>query len=208
MLGTMEKRVSVPLCVYVVTAIWCWLTPSRLMIDDVDFALNIFPTKALALATVALAVVHWAFALRGRLVVSVASLWAVATTWMVTMFIFSHWLRVLAESVVRLVHILTMAAVACGLCILAWHLVRRRLAVDANWIARGLVVLGLAGLAFNYATVALRAAGVLEQPVGLSQLAGVIAGLTVDLWINSSILLLGAVSHLAWSRLRSQPIAA
>jgi hypothetical protein len=178
------------------------------MIDDVDFALNIFPTKALALATVALAVVHWAFALRGRLVVSVASLWAVATTWMVTMFIFSHWLRVLAESVVRLVHILTMAAVACGLCILAWHLVRRRLAVDANWIARGLVVLGLAGLAFNYATVALRAAGVLEQPVGLSQLAGVIAGLTVDLWINSSILLLGAVSHLAWSRLRSQPIAA
>ncbi len=208
MLGTMDNRVAVPLCIYAVTAIWCWLTPSRLMIDGVEFALNIFPTKALALATVALAIVHWAFALRGRVVVSVASLWAVATTWMVTMFIFSHWLTVLAESVVRLVHILTMAAVACGLCILAWHLVRRRLAVDANWIARGLVVLGLAGLAFNYATVALRAAGVLEQPMGLSQLAGVIAGLTMDFWINSSILLLGTVSHLAWSRLRSQPSAA
>lgn len=156
MLGNRENRVAVPLCIYAVTAIWCWLTPSRLMIDDMDFALNIFPTKALALATVALAIVHWAFALRGRVVVSVASLWAVATTWMVTMFIiFSHWQTVLAESVVRLVHILTVAAVACGLCILAWRLVRRRhLAVDANWIARGLVVLGLAGLAFNYATVA------------------------------------------------------
>ncbi len=58
MLGTMENR-AVPLCIYAATTIWCWLMPSRLMIDDVDFALNIFPTKALALATVALAIVHW-----------------------------------------------------------------------------------------------------------------------------------------------------
>jgi len=81
-------------------------------------------------------------------------------------------------------------------------------AVDANWIARGLVLLGLAGLAFSYATVALRSAGVLRQSVGLSQLAGVIAALTVDLWISSAILLLGAVSHLTLSRLRFQPSAA
>jgi hypothetical protein len=119
------------------------------------------------------------------------------------MFIVSHWLTVFTQSVVRLVHILTVAGAACGLCILAWHLVRRRrLAVGASWIARGLVVLGLAGLAFNYATLALKTAGVLEQPAGLTQLAGVIAELTVDLWINSAILVLGAASHVAWSRFR------
>lgn len=94
---------------------------------------------------------------------SVASLWAVATTWMVTMFIFSHWLTVLTESVVKLVYILTVGGAACALCVLAWHLVRRNES-DAHWIARGLVALGVAGLAFNYAALALRAAGVWSRP--------------------------------------------
>jgi hypothetical protein len=196
MFGNMKDRVAVPLCIYAVTAVWCSLTPSRLVIDDVESVINIFPTKALALATVALAIVHWAFALRGRVVVGVAGLWAAATTWMVTMFLVYRWLTPFTDSVVRLVYIVTVAGAACALCILAWHLVRRRrLAVDAHWIARGLVVLGIAGLAFNYAALALRAAGVLEQPSGLSESAGVIAGLTVDLWTNSAILLLGSVIH-------------
>ncbi len=88
------------------------------------------------------------------------------------------------------------------------HLLRRRLAVDANWFARAPVVLGIAGLAFNYAALALRSAGVLEQPSGLSATADVIAGLTVELWINSAILVLGAVIHVASSQFRSQPSAA
>jgi hypothetical protein len=206
----MEYRLAVPLGIYAVTAIWCWLTPSRLVIDDVESVIKVFPSKALALASVALALVHWAFALRGRVVVGVAGLWAVATTWMVMMFLLYRWLTPFTDSVVRLVYMITVAGAACALCVLAWHLVRRRrrLAVDAHWIARSLVVLGVAGLAFNYAALALRAAGVLEQPSGLSETAGVISGLTVDLWINSAILVLGAVSHLAWSRLRSQPSAA
>ena len=198
---------AVPLCIYAVTAVWCLLTPSRLVIDDLESVINI-PTMALVLATVALAIVHWAFALGGWVVVGVAGLWAAATTGMVTMFLVYPWLTPFTESVVRLVNIVTVAGAACALCILAWHLVRRRLAVDAQWIARGLVVLGIAGLAFKYAALALRAAGVLEQPSGVSESAGVIAGVTVDLWINSAILLLGAVIHVASSRFRSQPSAA
>jgi hypothetical protein len=208
MLGNMENRVAVPLCIYVGTAIWCWLTPSSLMIDEREFVQNIFPTKALALATAALAIVHWAFALRGRIVLGVAGLWAVATAWMVTMFIVFEWLTALTESVTRFVYILTVGGAAGGLCILGWHLVRRRrLAGDVHWIARGLVVLGVAGLAINYVTLALRAAGVLEEPSGLSGTADMIAGLTLGLWINSAIMLLGAASHVARSRFRSQPSA-
>ena len=73
----MEDRMAVPLCIYAVTVIWCWLMPSRVSIDTVESVINIFPTKALALATAALAIVHAALALRGRLVMSVAGLWAV-----------------------------------------------------------------------------------------------------------------------------------
>ena len=206
-MGNMENRVVLALCIYAVTAIWCWLTPSRLVIDEVESVLNIFPTNALALATVSLAIVHWAFALRGRVVVVVAGLWALATTWMVTMFLAYRWVTPFTDSVVRVVHILTVAGAACGLCVLGWHLVRRRLALDANWIARGLVVLGIAGLAFNYTALALREAGVVEEPSGLSELAGVIADLTVDLWIDSAVLVLGTVTHLASSRLPWRPRA-
>ena len=208
MLRNMENSMALPLWVYAVTAVWCWLMPSRVAIDEVEFALNIFPTKALALATVALAIVHGAFALRGRLVLTVAGLWALATTWMVTMFLAYRWLTPFMHSVVRFVFVLTVAGAACALCVLGWHLVRRRLAVDANWFARAPVVLGIAGLAFNYAALALRSAGVLEQPSGLSATADVIAGLTMDLWINSAILVLGAAVHIVSSRLRSQPSAA
>lgn len=207
MLRNIENRVAVPLCIYGVTAIWCLLVPARLAIDDVESILNIFPTKALALATSALVIVHAAFALRGRLVLTVASLWALATTWMVTMFIAYRWQTPSTHSVVSFLHVLTMAGAACALAVLGWQLVRRRLAVEAYWFARAPVVLGIAGLAFNYAALALRSAGVLKQPSGLSAMADVIAGLTVDLWINSAILVLGAVIHVASSRLRSQPSA-
>jgi len=203
MLSNRKNRAALPLCIYSVTAIWCLLTPPRLAIDEVESVLNIFPARALALATAALAIAHAAFALRGRLVLSVAGLWALATTWMVTMFIAYRWQTPSTHAVVSFVHVLTAVGAACMLCILGWHLVRRRLAVHANWLARTPVVLGIAGLAFSYAALALRSAGVLEQPSGLSAMADVAAGLTVDLWINSAILVLGAVVHLASSRLRS-----
>jgi len=205
---SLKNRVALPLCIYAVTATWCWLTPSRLVIDRVESVINIFPTGALALATIALAIVHWAFALRGLVVVAAAGLWALATIWMVTMFLASRWLTPFSDAVVGLVYILTVTAAACALCVLGWQLMRRRLAIGARWIARGLVVLGTAGLAFDYAALALRAAGVLEQPSGLSESAGVIAGLTVDLWIASAFLFSGAVIHVASTRLRSQPSAA
>jgi hypothetical protein len=207
-LRNIENRVAVPLCIYGITAIWCLLTPSQLAIDEVESVLNIFPTKALALATAALAVVHAAFALRGRLVLSVAGLWALATTWMVTMVLAYHWLTSSTHAVIGFVHVLTVAGAACALSVLGWHLVRRSLAVDVNWFARAPVLLGIAGLAFTYATLALRAAGVLEEPSGLSATADVSAGLTVDLWINSAILVLGAAIHVVSSRLLSQPSAA
>jgi hypothetical protein len=203
----MASRVALPLGIYGVTAILCWLTPSRLMVDDETSVINIFPTKALGLATVALAIVHWALALRGRLVVGVAGFWAVATTWMTTMFAVSHLLPPFTWLAIRLVHILTAGGTACALSVLAWQLVRRRLAPRVHLIPRGFVVLGVAALAFNYAVLALREVGVLAAPVGLEQMAGVVAGLTVDLWINSAILFLGAVSHAVSSRLRSQPKA-
>jgi hypothetical protein len=142
-----ENRVGLPLCIYAATAIWCWLMPSRLSIDAVESVLNVFPTKALALATAALAIVHAAFALHGRLVLSVAGLWALATTWMVAMFLAYRRLTPLTHSAVSFVHGLTGAGAACALFVLGWHLVRRRLAVDANWFARTPVVLGVAGLA-------------------------------------------------------------
>jgi hypothetical protein len=176
-------------------------------IDTVESVINVLPTKALALATAALAIVHAAFALRGRLVLSVAALWALATAWMVTMFLAYRWLTPFTHSAVSFVHVLTVSGAAFALCILAWHLVRRRLAIDANWFARAPVVLGIAGLAFSYAARALRSAGLLEQPSGLSAMADVIAGLTVDLWINSAILVLGAAVHVASARLRSQTSA-
>ena len=177
MLGNMANGVAVPLCIYGVTAIWCWLTPSRLMVDGETFVINIFPTKALALASVALAIVHWALALRGRLVVYVASFWAVATTWIVTMFAVSHLLTPFTWLAIRLVQILTAGGTACALSVLAWQLVRRRLAPRAHLIPRGVVVLGVAALAFNYAVLALRAAGVLTAPMGIEQTAGVVADL-------------------------------
>lgn len=204
----MANGVVLPLCIYGVTAVWCWLTPSRLMVDDRNFVLNIFPTKALALATVALAIVHWTFALRGRVVMGVAGIWAVATTWMITTFVMYHLLAPFTWSAIRLVQILTAGGTACALSVLAWQLVRRRLAARAHLIARGFVVVGVAGLAFNYGVLALRQANVLAAPVGIEQTAGQIAELTVDLWINSLILLLGAVSHAVSSRLRSQSSAA
>jgi hypothetical protein len=200
MLHNPENRVALPLCIYALTAIWCWLVPSRVSIDTVESVINVFPAKALALATAALAIVHAALALRGRLVTSVAGLWALATTWMVTMFLAYRWLTPFTHSAVSLVHVLTVAGAAFALCILGWHLVRRRLAIDANWFARAPVVLGIAGLAFNYAALALRSAGVLEPPSGLSAMTDVIARLTVDLWIISAILVLGAVVHVVSSR--------
>src|SRR5262245_45768799 len=112
MLRNTENRVVVPLCIYGLTAIWCLAIPARLAVDNVESVLNIFPTKALALATAALAFVHAAFALRGRLVLSVAGLWALATTWMVTMFLAYRWLTPLTESVARIGYIGTMAAAA------------------------------------------------------------------------------------------------
>jgi len=197
-----ENRVALPLCIYVLTAIWCWLMPSLVSIDAVESVLNVFPTKALALATAALGVVHAVFALCGRLVLRVAGLRALAATWMATMFLAYRWLTPFTQSVVGFVGVLTVAGAASALCVLGSHLVRRLLAVDANWFARAAVVLGIAGLAFTYAALALRSAGVLEQPSGLSAMAGVTAVLTMDLWINSAILVLGAVIHVASRRLR------
>lgn len=202
------SRVALPLCVYAAAAIWCWLMPSRVSIDEIEFVLNIFPTKALALATAALAIVHAALALRGRLVLVVAALWALATTWMVTMFLAYRWLPSSAHSGISFIHGLTVTGAACALAVLGGHLVRRRLAVEATWFARVPIVLGIAGLAFTYAALALQSAGALQQPSGLSATADVIAGLTVDLRINSALLVLGAAIHVASARLWPQPSGA
>jgi hypothetical protein len=178
------------------------------------------PDQAFALASVALAIVHWALALSGRVVVGVAGSWAVAMTSLI-MTIGVEYLAaastlqtaptrsgIMLVQILRPVQILTVGGTACALSVLAWQLVRRRLSVGAHVMARGFVVLGLAGLVFSCAVLALRQAGVLAAPVGLEQTAGVIAELTVDLWISSAVLLLGAVSHAVSSRFRDQPSAA
>jgi hypothetical protein len=56
---------------------------------------------------------------------SVAGPWGLATMWTVTMFLACRWLTPFADSAVSFVH-LTVAGAAFALCILSWHLVRRR----------------------------------------------------------------------------------
>lgn len=152
-----------PLCIYGVMAMLCWLSPSRLMVDEETFVINVFPTKAFALARVALAIVHWALAISGRVVVGVAGSWAVAMTSLIMTIVVEYLAAastlqtaptrsgIMLVQVLRPVQILTVGGTACALSVLAWQLVRRRLSVGAHVMARGFVVLGLAGLVFSCA---------------------------------------------------------
>jgi hypothetical protein len=67
-------------------------------------------------------------------------------------------------------------------------------------VARGSVALGILMLAYNYAALVLRQAGVLRSPMGFEQMAELTAALTVDLWISSVFLVVGAASHAVFSR--------
>jgi hypothetical protein len=207
-MGSMANRAAVPLCIYGVTAIWCWLTPYKFALDGETFVINAFPTGALAVASVALAIVHRALALRGQTVVAVAGAWAVTTMSMIVAVAVSHLLPPSMASAFTILLALTMAGTACALAVLAWQLARRRLAADAHVIVRGLVVLGVAGLAYNFGEMTLRQAGVLAATKGLEQMAAVTAGLTVDVGLNSAVVLLGAVSHGVLSGFRSWQSAA
>ena len=155
--------------IYALAALWSWMTPTRIAGDGemFDFVINTYPTGALALASGALALTHVVLGLHDRRVAIVASLWAVATISMVTSFIFL--LRVMTPTWVILqvaqAGVLTISA--CAMSILAWQLVRRRLAPHAHVVTRGLFGLGAALLALSYGSLALQGFGVIRPAVGL-----------------------------------------
>jgi hypothetical protein len=188
------NRLAGPMSIYAVTAAYCWLTPSRLTDEDGTVIINIFPTRAFAVASAALVVVHLALSFRGRMAFAVAAIWAFATISTVTMFALLSLVAWPTWSTFELAQAGLVAAAACALCALAWQVARRPLP-DNHPIARALVALGLVLLAICYGTLALRVVGVLRRPEGFAQLAEVTADLTVSLWIASAILLLGAAVH-------------
>lgn len=198
------------LLMYALTVLWCWLTPSRIAGDGemFDFVINPYPTGALALASGALALVHAALWLHGRLVEVVAACWAVATVTMVTSFALLP--RVAPSRFLTLqgVQAVVVLVSACALLLLAWQLARRRFAPRAHLVTRALAALGVVLLALCYGGLALQGLGVIAQGEGLHQLARATAGLTVDLWIASAVLVLAVVSHGVFSLARPQPRAA
>ena len=195
---------------YALTALWCWLTPSRIAGDGemFDFVINAYPTEALALASGALALVHAALWLHGRLVVVVAACWAVATVTMVTSFALLPRVAPSMFMTLQIAQAVVLSVSACALLLLAWQLARRRFAPRAHLVTRALTTLGVVLLALCYGGLALQGLGVVAQAVGLEQLADATARLTVDLWIDSAVLVLAAVSHGVFSLARPQPRAA
>jgi hypothetical protein len=188
------KGVALPMSIYLVTAAYCWLTPSRLTDGDGTVIINTSPTHAFALASAALVAVHIALSLRGRLAVAVAAIWGFATISTVAMFALLLWVPWATWSTFELAQAGLVGAAAAAVCALAWQ-VARRLPPDKHPISRGLVALGLVLLAICYATMALRVMGVLRRPEGLTQMVEVTADLTVSLWIASAVLLFGTVIH-------------
>ena len=147
MLMKFPRSGIVALVIYTLTALCCWLTPSRFSVGEERAVINIYPTQAFALAAGALAVMHAALRLHGRLVVAVAACWAVATTMTVTSFAILRGVAPSTWSKVEVAQAVTLAFSACALSVLAWQIVRRRLAPGAHLTTRGLAGLGLVLLA-------------------------------------------------------------
>jgi hypothetical protein len=123
---------------------------------------------------------------------------------LVSVFALSPYVALSTWSGIMFVQRLTVLAAACALSVLAWQLVRRRVGTTAHWIARGLVVLGVGTLAFNYAAMVLRAAGVLTPATDVEQMADITAELTLDLWFSGVVIVVGAVSHGLFSLLNGE----
>lgn len=200
------NRLARPMSIYAVTAACCWLTRSRLTDEDGTVIVNIFATRAFALASAALAVVHLALSFRGRIAFPVAAIWALATISTVTMFAPLSLVAWPTWSTFELAQAGLVAAAACALCALAWEVALRPLP-DNHPIARAFVALGLVLLGICYGTLALRVGGVLRRPEAFAQLSEVSADLTVSLRIASAVLLLGAAVQTVLPR-RAQLIAA
>jgi len=95
-------------------------------------------------------VMHAALWLRGRLVVAVAACWAVATMMMVTSFVILLRVAPSTWSKVEVAQAGALALSACALSVLAWQIVRRRLALGAQLITRGLAGLGVVFAAVSH----------------------------------------------------------
>jgi hypothetical protein len=197
------------LLMYALTALWCWLTPSRIAGDGemFDFVINPYPIGALALASGALALLHAGLWLHGRLVVVVAACWAVATVTMVTSFALLPRVAPSMFLTLQVAEAVVVAAAACALLLLAWQLARHRCAPRAHVVTRALTTLGVVLLALCYGGLALQGLGVITQPAGLDQLADAMAGLTVNLSVGSAVLGLATISHGVFSLGRPQPRA-
>jgi hypothetical protein len=207
----MANRAALPLCVYGMAALVCGFTPWRLALEDGSFAVNTIPAGAFALATVALTLVHWVFTLQGRLAKAIACFWAVATTALATCFLIAPPRSVPAVwEAIRWLLTLALAGAAASLAAAIWQVARRRLALDAHLIPRALVILGMAGLVFIDARFVLQGLGsLLAAPLvpvvtGIDELAAEYDALQLALWIDSAVLLLSAVLHLARFRPGSQ----
>jgi hypothetical protein len=126
---------------------------------------------------------------------------------MITVTSFAILLRVAAStwSRVEVGQAIALELSACALLVLAWQIARRRLAPGAHLVTRGVAGLGLVLLALCYGGLALRLLGALAPPVGLEEMAGLAAALTADLWIDSAVVILAAVSHGVFWLVRPQP---
>jgi hypothetical protein len=124
--------VATPLWIYGVTALACWLVPTRLSVDG-ETVLSVYPTKALALVTVSLGIAHASLALHGGMVVRAAGCWAVATLSMVTVFAVSYSVAPSTWSGIIFVQTLAVGASACAFGVLAWQLAWRRVATAPTW---------------------------------------------------------------------------
>ena len=155
--------------IYTLTALWSWMTPTRITGDGemFDFVINPYPTGALALVSGALALAHVVVRLRGPAVGIVAALWAVATISMVTLFIFVLRVETPTWVMLQVAQAVVVAVSACAISVLAWQIVRRRLAPHAHVVTRGLFGLGAALLAFSYGGLALLGVGLIWPAVGL-----------------------------------------
>lgn len=182
--------------IYVVTAAYCWLIPSRLTGADGTVVINTYPTHAFALASAALVVVHIALSLRGRLAVAVAAIYAVATISTVSMFVLLLFIRGQRGACLNLpkAGLWQRRGVALARWPGEWARSPHRtsihlLARSSHW--------ALCCWQAVTRTTALRLLGVLRPPEGLAQMAAVTADLTVSLWIASTVLLSGGVIYAA-----------
>ena len=194
-----NRPALLPTSIYVAVAVCCWLIPSQLTGDDGTAIINTYPTGAFALASAALVGVELTMPVRGPFAIAVAATWALAALSTATVFGQSWLASWVTWPTLEFTQAVLLGAAASALCALAWQ-VARQLRRDKHPIARGCVALGLVLLAVCSGTVALRIWGALRRPVGLEQMAGMSADLTVSLWIASAVMFCGTVIHVLLPR--------